>query len=73
MISVTYQTGKVRQFDSLAEGDRRTLIVSLMTVSEMVRFFAPGEATVMAISLGLPATGTETIVCRRIHTHFHKA
>jgi hypothetical protein len=72
VVSVTYSNGKVREFDVLANPDRRTLAVSLMTVAEMVRFFTGAEAAEMAKQLGLPATGkAETAVCQSIHNFFH--
>jgi hypothetical protein len=71
MISVTYDSGEVRQFDLQKAPDRVSLIVSLMTSSEMARFFLPGEGIDMAKKLALASNGSEMTICKRIHAHFH--
>lgn len=71
MILVTYESGKEKRFDLLIDTDRKLMIVSLMTPSEMAAFLKAGEANTIAKKLDLKVTGSELKVCTAIHKHFN--
>ena len=68
---VIYKSGAIAGFDRLQKkATRLQLIASLMTVTEMRKFFLGAQSGDVVHSLGLQKQGSEKANCELLYKHF---